>query len=252
MSNKLVWITGASTGIGYSLALQYAEHGHTVVASARSVDKLASLVAAAEALTGTIVAVAVDVTSEESVTAAVDQMQQQFNRQPDVAILNAGYYEPLELEQVTLEHFERTYDVNLRGVVRCLIPMLTAFRARSQGGQVVLVSSIAGYSGLPRAAAYGSSKAALIHMAESLKHECESHNITITVVNPGFVKTPLTDLNTFSMPFMLEPEDAAKRMFSGIEAKKFEVTFPRRFTWWFKLMRILPYPLYFLLTKKLL
>ena len=104
---------------------------------------------------------------------------------------------------------------------------------------------------MPKAAAYGSSKAALINMAESLKPECNSHGIKLSLVNPGFVKSKLTDRNDFKMPFIMETSDAAKRIVGGLESNAFEITFPRRFTYWLKLFRIVPYWLYFALTKKL-
>ena len=133
-----------------------------------------------------------------------------------------------------------------------VLPAMLANKSTSAKKHIVIVSSVAGYSGLPRAAAYGSTKAALTNLAESLKHECNERNIDVTVVNPGFVKTPLTDLNDFPMPFIMELDDAAEAMYKGLASRKFEVTFPKRFTWLLKFMRILPYPIYFRLTRKLL
>lgn len=266
-NNQLIWITGASSGLGYALARLYAKDGAKVIVSARSEDKLQGLAAAASEFAGSILPVPVDVTDNESVVAAATQIMAQWGI-PDTVILNAGYYEPCSFEDTTLEHFEKTIDVNYRGVVRCLMAVLPSlFEKQSRavvtsGGSdngnatnrshLVLVSSVAGYSGLPRAAAYGSTKAALTNLGESIKHECNVKNIDVTVVNPGFVKTPLTDLNDFPMPFIMELDDAAQAMYSGISSRKFEVNFPKRFTWILKFLRILPYPLYFAATKRLL
>lgn len=245
-----IWITGASSGIGAELAQLYAEQGHTVFISARNEATLAGMEQASAALSGKMLALPLDVTDNESVLAAFEQMLQR-NLPPDLVVLNAGYYEPVEFSELTLEHFEMTYDVNLRGVVRCLLPALKLFAADKRG-HIAIVSSVSGFRGLPKAAAYGSSKAALINMAESLKPECNAHSIKLSLVNPGFVKSKLTDRNDFSMPFILETRDAAERIVRGLESSAFEVTFPKRFTYGLKLLRILPYRVYFFITKRLL
>lgn len=244
-----IWITGASSGIGAEVAQLYAQAGHTVFASARNQATLDSMAAASANLNGKIIALPLDVTDNESVRQAFDQIQQHSSNL-DLAILNAGYYEPVEFDDLTLEHFEKTYDVNLLGVVRCLLPLIHHFAGNNQG-HIAIVSSVSGFRGLPKAAAYGSSKAALINMAESLKPECNAHGIKLSLVNPGFVKSKLTDQNDFKMPFIMDTDDAAKRIVRGLESNAFEITFPKRFTYWLKLFRILPYRLYFALTKNL-
>ena len=267
--NPLVWVTGASSGLGHALARLYAKDGAQVIASARSQDKLQALAALVDtdslqtttdtsAITpsGSVSPLPMDVTDDESITSGVKQMLNNWGV-PDTVILNAGYYDPCSLDEITLEHFEKTIDVNYRGVVRCLLAVLPMIREKAltksaSRPHLVIVSSVAGYTGLPRAAAYGSTKAALTNLAESMKHELNAAGIDISVVNPGFVKTPLTDLNEFPMPFIMELEDAARAMHSGIASRKFEITFPKRFTWIMKFLRILPYPVYFLATKKLL
>jgi len=250
-----IWITGASSGIGAEVANLYAQAGHTVFASARNQVTLEAMAAATKDLDGEIIALPLDVTDNDSVLNAFDQIQQHTERL-DMAILNAGYYEPVEFEALTLEHFEKTYDVNLLGVVRCLLPLLPYFTKNknytgNKIGHIAIVSSVSGFRGLPKAAAYGSSKAALINMAESLKPECNAHGIKLSLINPGFVKSKLTDRNDFKMPFIMETSDAAMRIVRGLESNAFELTFPKRFTYWLKLFRILPYRLYFALTKTL-
>jgi len=191
-----------------------------------------------------------DVTDQVSVDAAIVKFNDDIGI-PDTVILNAGYYQPCSLDEITIENFLATYDVNVSGTVRCMLGILPKLRQRGNG-HLVFVSSVAGYSGLPRAAAYGSSKAALTHLAESIKLECNAEGVDVTVVNPGFVKTPLTDKNSFPMPFIMEVEPASRAMFTGIESGRFEVTFPKRFAWILKLFRILPYRLYFWITRRLL
>lgn len=251
-ATKLIWITGASSGLGYALAKRYAEGGHTVVASARRFDQLQQLSneAAQSSLPGKIIPLTLDVTDQASIDAAILKLSEQIGI-PDTVVLNAGYYKPCSLDELTIDNFLATFDVNVNGTVRCMLGILPALRKRGYG-HIVFVSSVAGYSGLPRAAAYGSSKAALTHLAESMKHECNAQGIDITVVNPGFVKTPLTDQNDFPMPFIMKAGTASRAMYKGIESGRFEVVFPRRFAWILKILRLLPYRLYFALTRKLL
>jgi len=243
-----IWITGASSGIGAHLAMHYANEGHTVFVSARNLEKLQTLSDEAKKSSGELIPLPCDVTDNDSVTAAVATIIE--SGPIDVSILNAGYYEPIELEALNLNHFLTTYDVNLHGVVRCFLAVLPEMRQRRQG-QVAIVSSVSGYSGLPRAAAYGSSKAALINLAESLHAECKRAGIDIRLINPGFVKSPLTDKNSFAMPFILEPTDAAARIASGLAGRGFEIHFPKRFTLLLKLLRLLPYSLYLRLNSRL-
>ena len=135
------------------------------------------------------------------------------------------------------------------GAVNGLAAVLPRFIAR-RAGHVAVVSSVAGYRGLPSASAYGPTKAALINLCESLKPDLDRFGVKISVVNPGFVRTPLTDRNPFPMPFLMEVDDAAARLAAGLDTGKFEITFPRRFTYLVKLARILPYGLYFRLVKR--
>ena len=133
---------------------------------------------------------------------------------------------------------------------RSLAAVLPRFIGK-QAGHVAVVSSVAGYRGLPTSAAYGASKAALINMCEALKPELDRYGVKLSLICPGFVRTPLTDRNAFPMPFLMEAEEAAERIVNGLLRGKFEITFPRRFTWWLKLGRCLPYAWYFLLTRRM-
>ncbi len=139
--------------------------------------------------------------------------------------------------------------MNLNGTVRCLDPILKAC-LKQNSGQIAITASVAGYGGLPTAAAYGASKAALINMAEALKIDLLETGVDLRVICPGFVRTPLTDKNDFAMPALMEPSEAAKRIILGLQKKGFEISFPRRFSWFLKALKLLPYSLYLPLMKK--
>jgi len=243
----VVWITGASSGIGRALALRLAGEGSTVFASARSADGLRELEAEAAGLPGRIRPLPVDVTDREAVIAAVEAMGEAGPI--DLAVLNAGTYLPVEAARFDAARFEAQVAVNLVGTANCLQALLPGMVAR-RAGRMALVASVAGYRGLPTGAAYGATKAALINLAESLRLELHGTGVTVQLVNPGFVRTPLTDRNDFRMPFLMPVDKAAARMARGFRTDRFEITFPKRFTWQLKLLRLLPYALYFPLARR--
>ena len=242
---KRVWITGASSGIGRELARHYARQGASVAASARRREELEALAGEAP---GRISAFPVDVTDAAAMAAAVAAIEAAIGPL-DLAILNAGTFTPLEIDNFDVALFRRHVEINYMGAVHGIAALLPRFLARG-AGQIAVTSSVAGYRGLPQAAAYGPTKAALINLCESLKPDLDRRGIRISIVNPGFVRTPMTDSNTFPMPFLMEPDDAARRIAKGLEEGKFEVTFPRRFTFMLKLARLLPYALYFRLVQR--
>jgi NAD(P)-dependent dehydrogenase (short-subunit alcohol dehydrogenase family) len=129
-----------------------------------------------------------------------------------------------------LSDFDKSFAVNLSGVVNGLVPAIDRMKARGRG-QSAFVSSVTGYGGMPTSAAYGATKAALINMAESLKFDLDKFGVSIQVVNPGFVDTPATADNAFSMPALMQPDEAARRIAQGLKSGSFEITFPRRFTY---------------------
>ncbi len=240
-----VWITGASSGIGRALALHYARRGATVAASARRREELDALAVAAP---GRIHAFPVDVTDAAAVAAAVAAIEEAIGP-IDLAILGAGTFAPVELEGFDAALFRRHVEVNYMGVVNGIAALLPRFLARG-AGHLAVIASVAGYRGLPTAAAYGPTKAALINLCEALKPDLDRRGIGISVVNPGFVRTAMTEVNRFAMPFLMEPEDAACRIAAGLGAGGFEVAFPRRFALMLKLARLLPYGLYFRLVRR--
>ncbi len=241
-SDGLAWITGASSGIGRSLALALAEDGFTVALTARSADKLEFLKAEIIAAGGKAIIAAGDVTNEQGMAALVEAIEAQGPIA--LAIFNAGNYWENSGQSLEIKTFRDTYEINVFGVLNGLIPVVERFKQRKQG-HVVIVSSVSGYTGLPKASAYASSKAAMINMAECLHFDFVRMNIGIQIVNPGFIDTPLTDKNDFAMPALMPVDKAARRMADGLKTQAFEITFPRRFTWFLKLLAKLPYPLYF-------
>jgi short-subunit dehydrogenase len=243
-----VWITGASEGIGRAVAEKLAEEGFTVYASARSEDKLQELAAGFEG-TGKIVPMPLDVTDREANRNCVTQITEETGKLA-ICILNAGTFVPVRGKAMTFEEFNFTLSVNVDGVLNGMLPAVEAMKEAGQG-QVVIVSSVAGYGGLPKNAAYGISKAGLINMAESLKFDFDKLNIKIQIVTPGFIDTPLTKKNDFPMPFLMPVDKAAERVVKGMKSNAFEITFPRRFTFMLKAVNLLPYAAYFWLVRKI-
>lgn len=243
-----VWITGASEGIGRAVAEELAREGFTVYASARSEDKLQEL-AASFTGTGKIVPMQLDVTDRKANRACVDRIIAEASKLA-VCILNAGTFAPVRGKAMTFEEFSFMLSVNVDGVLNGLLPAVEAMKEAGQG-QIAIVSSVAGYGGLPKNAAYGISKAGLINMAESLKFDFDKLNIKIQIVTPGFIDTPLTKKNDFPMPFLMPVDKAAERFVRGLKSNAFEITFPRRFTFMLKVVNLLPYWAYFPVVKRI-
>ena len=166
-----------------------------------------------------------------------------------MAVLAAGTHKPIEIEDFCTNTFRDLIDINLMGVINCLAAVTPGFVAE-RSGHIAIVSSVAGYGGLPTASAYGATKAALINMTEALKPDFDRNGLKIQLVCPGFVRTPLTDKNTFSMPFLMEPEDAAEAFYRGLQSDRFEISFPRIFAIILRLMNMAPYGLYFRMVKR--
>ena len=245
----VAWITGAGKGIGKSTALELARRGWTVAASARTESDLETLVEEITTAGGEAHAFPLDITGRDAVAEAVGRIEERLGN-IDLALLVAGTYVRFGAEDFTAEAFARQIDINVTGTVNCLAPVLAAMRER-RSGHIAVVSSLTAYRGLPFASAYGASKAALTNMCEALKPELQALGIDMTVIHPGFVKTPLTDRNEFAMPFLMESDEAARRIADGLDRRKFEIAFPRRFAWMLKVARCLPYAVYFAATRRL-
>ena len=248
-ADGVAWITGASSGLGRSLALRLVHEGWRVVATARSAEALETLSADTKDAPGEIVSLTGDVTDRARMAAIVRDIESDYGGLA-LAILNAGVYLPLKINDLKTNIFDRSIDVNLIGTVNCLVPAIAAMKTRERG-QIAIVSSVAGYVGLPTSAAYGATKAALFNLAESLKFDLDPLGIRIQVVAPGFVDTPATAQNPFPMPHLMPVEAAAAALAEGLSRKTgFEITFPKRFTYQLKLLRLLPYRFYFPLVAK--
>ncbi len=250
MSNRRVaprdgiaWITGASSGIGRGVALELARRGWTVAVSARRQAELEALAVEASGLTGRIVAHAVDVTDAAAMAAAAEEIERAHGPIA-LSFFNAGIAPYVQAPRLDPAAVKLAFDVNVMGVVHGLSAVMPRMADRGRG-QIAVNASIAGYGGLPRSAAYGATKAALINMCEALRFDCDNLGLVMQIVNPGFVETPLTDKNDFPMPFLMRNEDAARRVVDGFEHGGFEITFPRRFAYLLKVINLLPYPLYF-------
>jgi short-subunit dehydrogenase len=240
---RLVWVTGASTGIGAEICKQLAAAGVVVAASARNVEALQTLGAG-------IHAYPLDVSVEADVANTFARIE--LAHGPiDLIIAGAGTYTPASAANFETEMFRRMYEVNYLGVVNVLAAALPIFRAR-RAGHLSWIASVSGYRGLPKAAAYGPTKAALINLAESLKPELDREGVKVSVINPGFVRTPMTAVNDFDMPFLMEPADAARATITGLAKNKFEVAYPTPFVAIMKLGRLLPYRLFFWISRKYL
>lgn len=230
------WITGASGGIGRAVAMRLAAEGWQVYATARSEDKLKGLAAEATG-PGEIVPMPGDVTDADRMTAIVAEITAQ--RPLALVILNAGVYTPMRVSNFSAATARKMIDVNLSGVANTLDPVLAHMRGRA-AGHIAVTASVAGYRGLPDAAIYSATKAGLIAMCEALAMDLVDMGVRITVINPGFVDTPATAVNEFKMPFLMQPDEAARRIVEGLKRPGFELAFPRRFALILRLVGLLP------------
>jgi NAD(P)-dependent dehydrogenase (short-subunit alcohol dehydrogenase family) len=244
MAERVVWIVGASSGIGRALALRMARDGWRVAASARSVEALEAL---AQDSQGRISAHLLDVTDEAAVAGVAATVWRDVGA-IDLAVFAAGRHIPVDAAAFEVEPFRQLVEINFMGVVYGLAGVVPRMVERGVG-HIAVVSSIAGYRGLPTASAYGATKGALNNMTEALKFDLEPKGIKVQLVCPGFVRTPMTDKNSFPMPFLMEPEDAAEAFYRGLQGSVFEINFPRRFTFMMNLLCALPHRLYMAVTR---
>lgn len=241
---KRVWLVGASTGIGRALAEQLHALGATVIVSARKMDALQAF---ADQHPGSI-ALSLDVSDGPAVKAAAEAAMAAGPL--DLVCYCAGHYHAMRATAIDLPDLLRHHEVNTVGALHVLAAITPAMVARGQG-HISLVSSVAGFRGLPQSLAYGPTKAALINLAETLYLDLQPHGLGVSVINPGFVETPLTAQNEFHMPALITPETAAQAIVQGWARGEFDVHFPKRFTRLMKLLRLLPYPLYFAVVRRI-
>lgn len=240
--DKRVWIIGASSGIGESLAKSLSGQGAHLALSARRSEPLLALA------TRTDLVIPMDVTDQDSIKLAMSKLSLQWDA-IDLVIYCAGIYQPMRAWNIDLATVEQTLSVNLKGIYLLLDQIMPRFLQQNNGG-ICLVGSVAGYTGLPKALIYGPTKAALINLAQILYCDLSEKGIGVYLVNPGFVDTRLTRQNDFSMPALISPDKAARHIITGLRKGLFEIHFPKRFTWWLKLLSSLPYRLRFSLLKR--
>jgi len=247
MKPGVAWIIGGGSGIGASVAKLLAERGWTVAISGRRRDKLDE---AAKASAG-IRPYVLDVTDSDAIKTTIAAIVADLGR-IDLFIFGAAAWQPMDVGDYDFEKFEKVVDTNYLGLLRIAGPLLKQMESQG-GGHFSVIASVAGYFGLPRSAAYSSTKAGLINLLETMRAELAPKNIKVRMIAPGFVKSELTNKNDFPMPFLMETDDAAKRIVDGLtQSDGFEIAFPKRMVWLMKTVRWLPYPVFFWLTSKML
>ncbi|MCU0773031.1 MAG: SDR family NAD(P)-dependent oxidoreductase [Ideonella sp.] len=238
-TGRVCWLVGASTGIGRATAEALHARGAQVIVSARSAEALADFERGHPGAVG----LAVDATDREAMRGAARQVVDRFGR-IDLVMYCAGYYKAMRATAFDLDDALRHDQVNYVGALHLLDAVLPTLLAQRQG-HLSLVSSVAGYRGLPQGLAYGPTKAALINLAETLYLDLQPRGVAVSLINPGFVETPLTAQNEFRMPALITPKQAATDILAGWGAGSFEIHFPKRFTVWLKTLKHLSDGLYF-------
>ena len=226
---KTMLITGATSGIGKALALHAAKSGYSVIACGRNQQALDELTEN-ESITGC----RFDVTDESETSEVLGQQEY------DIAVLNAGTCEYVDIDDFEPDMFRRVFEPNFFGVVNCVNALLPGL---NQNKQLVIVDSMARLFPFTRTEAYGASKAALHYFTKSLEVDLQQRGVCVQTVSPGFVETPLTDKNDFDMPMMIGAEEAAEAMLKGIERKKQSIFFPTLFGLIMRVLHNLPTPI---------
>ena len=243
-NQKKSWITGASSGIGKALAEKFAKENWKVAISARRENLLNDI-----AKTDNISSFPLDVTDDNKVKEVFSKILKEFNSL-NLCVFCSGAYDPKLEKEINKEQIRKIMDINFFGVLNCIKSVENYFKEK-KAGHISVVSSVAAYRGLPNSSGYGPSKAALTNLTESLFFDFKKHNVRISLISPGFIKTPLTDQNTFNMPFIKTPEFAAEKMYNGLTKNSaFEIHFPKELTVFLKILRILPYRMYLFLINK--
>ena len=246
MTNKVIWITGGSSGIGKSLAYKFANEGWQVAISARRENLLKEISESNEK----IKSFPLDVTDKVKCKEVFEQIKNYYG-DLDICFFSTGTWSPKEEKDIDVEQIENVFKVNFFGTINSIKAVEGHFKNK-KNGIITIVSSIAGYRGLPNTTGYGPSKSALISLAESLYFDFERYNVRVCLVCPGFVKTPMTDKNDFKMPFLKTSEFAADKIYDGlINKNQFEIQFPKELTLTLKFFKLLPNKIYFYLVKKL-
>tara|TARA_B100001093_G_scaffold492001_1_gene532653 strand:+ start:493 stop:1245 length:753 start_codon:yes stop_codon:yes gene_type:complete len=243
-NQKKIWVTGASSGIGKALAEKFASEGWMVAVSARRKEILNEM-----ANNKNISSYPLDVTNHSQISEVFQKIINDFG-ELDLCVFSSGTYDPKLEQEINIKQNKFVMETNFFGVLYCIKSVEKYFKDKKDG-HISIVSSVAAYRGLPNSSGYGPSKAALTNLTESLYFDFKKYNVRISLVSPGFIKTPLTDKNEFPMPFIKSPEFAAEKMFNGLTNNNvFEIHFPKQLTLILKFLRVLPYKIYLFLIDK--
>jgi NAD(P)-dependent dehydrogenase (short-subunit alcohol dehydrogenase family) len=246
MNKKTIWITGGSTGIGKALAIKFANEGWNVAISARRENLLKEISDNNENIHG----FPLDVTDKSKCREIFEQIKNKFQN-IDICFFSTGTWNPKKEKDIDVDQIEDVFKVNFFGTVNSIKAVEEYFKDK-KSGIITIVSSIAGYRGLPNSTGYGPSKSALNNLAESLYFDFKRHGVRVSLISPGFIKTPMTDKNDFKMPFLKSPEFAAEKIYNGlVNSKSFEIDFPKQLTITLKLLKILPIKLYFKIVERM-
>ena len=243
---KVIWITGGSSGIGKAVALKFANKGWQVIISSRREEVLKDISDKNE----NIDYLKLDIVDYEACNSVFKTIVEKYNK-VDICFFSTAIYEPEKEKDFDLQNIIDVTNVNYIGTINCIKAVEKYYKEKRQG-VISIVSSTAGYRGLPNSTAYGPAKAALINLAESLYFDFGRYGVRVCLVSPGFIKTPMTDKNNFKMPFLKTPEYSANQIYDGlINKKSFEIHFPKQLTLILKFLKIIPDRLYFYLVGKL-
>tara|TARA_B100000902_G_C27281283_1_gene901943 strand:- start:696 stop:1460 length:765 start_codon:yes stop_codon:yes gene_type:complete len=251
MSKKIIWITGGSSGIGFATAKHFLKNNWIVIISSSNIEKLTN--AKNKIINNDNIAnlhiIKCDITDKKEVTTTITFIENNIGN-INIAVLNAAAYSPNKNQEFDIENYELLINVNLKGTLYCIDVLKKVMK--NKGNTIAIVSSPIGYRGWPTSGAYGMTKAAQLNLSESLFFDFKKIGINIRVINPGFIDTEATRLNSFKMPFLKSAEFAAEKIYKGLVYKKrFEIYFPFLIVFFVKILRIMPYRLYFYLWKKI-
>ena len=245
MNNKTIWITGASSGIGKALAIKFSQEGWHVAISARREELLKEISKSQK----NISYFPLDVTDSEKCKSVFEEIKKKLG-DIDISVFSTGIHDPKSEKTLNLEKVKKIMEVNFFGTVNSINSVYEYYKSR-KSGHISIVSSVAGYRGLPAAGAYCASKSALSSFAESLYFDLKRHDVRVSLISPGFIKTPMTDKNDFPMPMIKSAEFAAEQMFKGLtKSKSFEIHFPKSFTSIMKVLKVIPNGLYFRIVER--
>ena len=245
-SGKRVWIIGASSGIGEACAQALIKAGAKVALSSRRVERLNTLAALGNIEQSLVLPL--DVTDDAQLKNSYQSILRTWGG-IDLLLFVSGVYVPLRADNFDIGTAEQTIDANLLGPMRAVALVLPEM-LKVHAGHIAIVGSVAGYSGLPKALAYGPSKAAIINFCETLYYDLLPQGVSVHMISPGFVATEATAQNDFEMPALISAQEAAAEILSGIEKGEFDIHFPKRFSRFLKFLRILPYPIYFWIVRR--